>query len=192
MRQRYNRDGLVDYTNVRRTNATWTDHIFRTNVTAGLIASLAPQSVMDPACGDGSIVLAAAKLVVIPQLYLGEISRPDIDALQGIPDVHTNLGTISQSFAAFPRVNVVVLTETLEHLPDPDAVVTAAREKADFLVASSPLVGADEVDDNMEHLWGFDEQGYAEMLEQGGWTPVIRNVLMFRDFPYTFQIWVAR
>jgi len=192
MRQRYNRDGQVDYTNVRRLNETWVDHVFRTNVTAGLIASLKPTSAMDPACGDGSILLAAAKLVHIPALFFGDVSVPNIDAIPQVQGIATNCGDILDSFEKFPRVNVVVLTEILEHLPDPDLIVREARAKGDFLLASSPVIEANERDDNPEHLWGFDEEGYAELLSANGWQPFVRNRLTFRDFPYIFQFWIAR
>lgn len=192
MRQRYNRDGLVDYTAVQRSNASWTDHVFRTNVTAGLVASLHPASAMDPACGDGSILLAAAKLTHIPALFLGDISVPNIEGISSGDGIITNCGDILDSFEKFPKTNVVVLTEILEHLPDPDLIVREARAKGDILVASSPLIEANERDDNPEHLWGFDEQGYADLLIDNGWQPIVRSKLLFRDFPYTFQFWVAK
>ena len=185
---------------VVRDNYTWADHILRVQVTAGMIAWFGPGSVIDPACGDGSIVATANHLNPIDRAFLSDISKPNYDHLTGNtgvlpPIVRLGCQTIEQALSADGHYDLVVLTEILEHLEDPVAILRMARSRADRLVASSPLFHDDSVlDDNAEHLWQFDSIGFSSMLEEAGWEPVAFVPVHFTmpQFPYTFQIWGAR
>jgi len=184
----------VDY-QVARSNSAWTDHVARTNVTAGLIAWLKPHSVLDPACGDGSIVLAADRIYGIERISLSDISRPNIETLPiapGTEGVEVWCHSIETAIVASRTVDVIVLTEILEHLPDPDSILVGAREKATWLVASSPEMRPGQMDTNAEHLWQFDGDGYVEMLQGAGWRPFHKTHMAFPDLVYDFQIWVCR
>lgn len=213
MRHRIRESAAVDYQVVRR-NTEWPDHVARTLLTAGLIAWLEPKSILDPACGDASLVFAADRMVqTIPRADLIDISMPGIESVQkqirdrwdvmhdrGWDDGGTWVSAaldagefLSRAAFAGRRWDVIVLTEFLEHVDNPDQILEVARRVAKFVVASSPLVNSPHDDDsNPEHLWAFDNQGYADMLTGAGWTPMVRNNLMFRDFQYAYQVWVAR
>lgn len=183
----------VDY-QVERSNEQWIDHQARTLVTASLIAWQKPTSIMDPACGDGSIVLASMKFHNPVFVHLNDISIPSISRLKdrGLPP-NITLGTadIVDSLAHNADSHMVVLTETLEHVEDPDAVLRLAKEKASILVASSPEMRPGQVDDNPEHLWQFDGDGYFEMLREAGWHVVHKTHMAFPRLMYDFGIWVC-
>lgn len=197
MRERLIRDEAVDY-QTRRWNEKWEEHHLRTLVTASVIAWMEPVSILDPACGDGSIVSAALRLRKIRHVYLNDISTPSIEALRVASGL--SLATAGAKLSNLPiadllatmtgGVDVIVLTEILEHLEDPDLVLRLARKKGKRLVASSPHMRPGQVDDNPEHLWMFDREGYGTMLYESGWQV---NQYTFLDFPslYQFGIWAC-
>ena len=190
MRERLVRDGEVDY-QVERSNARWADHQARTLVTAALIAWLKPESVLDPACGDASIVAAANLLRPIAHVHLADISEPSVLRVPQTTGFKAAVSDIFDAIEASPNVDVVVLTETLEHLADPDQIAALARGKGRYLVASSPVMRAGQVDHNSEHLWMFDRTGYEAMLTDAGWRV---EQFTFLSFPseYDFGVWVCR
>lgn len=176
---------------VQRSNFRWDTHIERLLVTGSMIAWLKPETICDPACGDGSVLEAAYRQRPFVEAYLGDISAPNIERLDvTFPVIRARATAIGDTFLLAPHVDVVVLTEILEHLEDPDAILRLARSKGTTLVASSPL---DPYPDptNDEHLWDFDEAGYEEMIKDAGWTPTSHIVLTWPRLPYGFQIWTA-
>lgn len=192
VRLRLERTGQVDY-QVERHNSDWPDHLARTNVTAGLIAWLQPGSVLDPACGDASIDFAAARLHGF-EARLGDISQPNVDAVAKSmwPGWSVVLGDALTTIARSGKADVVVLTEILEHVEDPDSILRAARKVGGFLVASSPMMRDRQVDTNEEHLWQFDQDGYLEMLVQAGWQAFNKTIIYLPAFQYDFGVWVAQ
>jgi len=184
----------ADY-QVVRDNFIWRDHVLRLLMTAGAIAWLKPETVMDPACGDASIVKAAHKLSPIREAYLGDISVPQISALWGHDfGFVTELwaGDALEFMAKHPKCDVVVLTEILEHVLDPNELLRRARTAGAYLVMSTPLNESPNVG-NHEHLWSWDAPDIRDMLSVAGWNPIAYTEIRFSQpgFPYTFQLWVC-
>ena len=185
----------VDYENLERKNLSYIDHVQRTYVTGACVGFTQPQTLCDPAVGDGTIIEAAYR--IYPQMsmaYVSDLSRPNIEKLRVSFPHMKGVGDIKQAITGLPdRVTTIVLTEILEHLDDPDEIVRLAREKADWLVASSPVEEPPHAN-NPEHLWSFGRDGYREMLEAGGWKPFSYTEVGFTDpgLYYTFQIWVCK
>lgn len=176
---------------VARDNKTWTDHIARTLVTAGLIAWQKPSSVIDPACGDGSIVLAADGIHSIGRILFGDIGALNCQRLTTAGRL-VHHGSIEETLSiGVGGYDMVVLTEILEHVEDPDALLRLARKRALKLVASSPEMRPGQVDDNDEHLWMFDHEGYQEMLGDTGWRVIQKTKLKFPGLTYDYGIWVC-
>lgn len=190
MRERLARSGEVDY-QVRRDNDAWPDHRVRALVTGAIVASLRPGTVMDPACGDASIVRYANDLSHIAKAYLADISRSNIENLSLAIENSVRLADIETAIRDFPRVDVVILTEILEHLEDPNSVLAHAHVKGHALVASSPEMRPGQVDHNPEHLWMFDRDGYRQMLTESGWEVTNYVHLSFMS-EYDFGVWVCR
>lgn len=155
-----------------------------------------PETVLDPACGDGWVVETAHRILPIKKAYLSDVSPGVTNQLVNHRFAFDCQLTTRDIFVALDgpdQVDAVVLTETLEHLEDPDLALRMAREKARWLVASSPLVPEGVEDHTNEHLWSFDEQGYGDMLAQAGWEPMMTLLVHVKDHPYpTMQVWGCR
>lgn len=160
-----------------------------------MLAWLKPSSVADPACGDASVVRAAARLSQVERALLNDISKPQIADLWG-KDLGVNNPALScldafEFMGSIGTVDAVVLTEILEHLEDPLALLKLAREHATYLVASSPI-NETEGQSNHEHVWSFSVPSYRNLLEEAGWTPIAYQELQFFPPFYDFQLWVCR
>lgn len=181
-----------------RDNKDWPDSVFRLNVTAGVIAFVAPKSVADMGCGDGSVLAAAHRLSPIEMAIMADISVPTMDRLD-VPFPHIALRLDARlAITQVPRVDMVVMTEILEHVEDPDALLRSAATKAKFLVASSPNLEPQGYT-NPEHVWEWDTAAFSAMLADAGWGPMALALL---DLPFVrtdlnhvptqTQVWLAR
>lgn len=200
MRLRLPGTRVVDY-QVKRDNFVWSDHVLRVQMTAALIAWFRPDTIFDPACGDGTVVAAAHRVRPISGAYLTDISKPNFYHVGTtmrpyLPEeMVCACKPIEEALGEDRYFDVVVLTEILEHVDDPVNILRMARERAAVVVASSPLYTDDQsLDPNPEHLWQFDAVGYEEMLKEGGWDPLTFVPISFSNpgFPYTFQLWGAK
>jgi hypothetical protein len=156
-------------------NPEWEDHILRREATVEMMnRHLQPGlTVADLSCGDG---------------YLAE-QRPDLiwtlgDYAPGWPVT----GPIELTLPEIPTQDVLVSTETLEHLNDPSSFLRAARLKASRLLLTTPL--KNEYDDNPEHYYAWDDEAIGVMLEESGWRPV-DFAKTNPPFGYVFQIWMC-
>ena len=191
-----------DYTNAVRSNEDWPDHRLRALVSGAMLAWMQPTSVLDVACGDASIVRYALGLPRatggIQHVYLNDISKAQIESLKVAAGF--KLALIDTKLSNLPvdellqtitgKVDVIVMTEILEHVEDPDLILRLAATKTDQLLVSSPEMRTGQIDSNPEHLWMFDGQGYETMLVEAGWRVVQKTHLTFRS-EYDFQIHVA-
>lgn len=177
-----------------RDNSVWRDHEARALVTGAIAAWTKPETVLDPACGDASIVRALRGLHPLRSVHLSDISAPQMEELQQDPwpEASYLTGDALSIVNALDTFDLIILTEILEHLDDPESLLLAARRHASTLVASSPLGEHDF--HSHEHVWGWDREGYQEMLESTGWTPTSYMELDFTDpiYYYDFQVWVCR
>ena len=160
----------------------WPDHIIRVRETIRMAEELLPPGavVADLSCGDAAIArnLAATHGAI---LILGDYAHGY--PIQG-PIEETVLRVAPDS------VDLWVLSETLEHLDDPELVLRLIRERSKRLVLSTPVGAAG--DSNLEHLWSWSADDVAEMLEATGWTVQLHKVL---EHPaggiYSFGLWLA-
>lgn len=161
-------------------HSRFADHAYRVDVTSA-IAQLAFEggTVADLSCGDATI---ARRLEAIEgaEIILGDFA-PGYDYC----------GPIEETIGQIPHVDMFILSETLEHLDDPDAVLAAIRAKTDTLILSTP--DGEQGRSNPEHIWGWDDEAIEEMLIRAGFRPQICNILDLRPagWLYAFQIWLA-
>lgn len=156
----------------------WPDHILRVRLTVETAKWFTDaQSVADLSAGDAATI----KALDIPRKVIGDFA-PGYEIT----------GPIEETIDLIEPVDLFICTETLEHLDDPDRVLRKIREKAKYLVLSTPCGETD--DSNVEHYWGWDAGAVNAMLAHAGFQPVIETVLAFHDagLPYDFQIWGCR
>jgi hypothetical protein len=174
LRDFYQPDEVARVYSRRYDHTLWGDHVLRVRHTAQILREMAPASVADLSCGDAAIVEQAGLQGVA---VLG-------DMVPGWPVC----GPIERTIQEIDPVDVFVCSETLEHIQDPDALLTAIRKTADRLLLSTPVGESD--DRNPEHYWGWDVEDLDEMLSAAGWSS--RSVEMLHGQStgsYTFQIW---
>ena len=132
--------------------------------------------VADLSCGNGEIARRiAGRSTILGDFALG----------YGIT------GPIEETAARVGWVNVWVLSETLEHVDDPVAVLREIRPRAGHLVLSTPLECWD--DTNGEHCWSWDREGVEELLGEAGWMVTAFDSVDSRTWgePYLYGLWVC-
>lgn len=163
----------------------WTAHIERVKRTAKIIdnfaAAMACETIADLSCGDGAIVNSTDHLW--DRIYLGDLSK------NGFADYQ---GPIEKTIHLIPHVDMFVLSETIEHVKEPGALLMKIREKTDHLVLSTPH--GEWHTQNPEHYWGWDLSGIAYLLREAGFKWEVDRAELFTpdsDNYYTFQIWAT-
>lgn len=153
----------------------WQDHRQRVRSTIALAGFFeGVSSVADLSAGDGAIINA----LDAPKKYIGDFA----------PKYEFH-GAIEKTIDQIPNVDLFILSETLEHLDDPDAVLAKIRAKTRYLVLSTP--DGEIALDNPEHYWGWDSDGVREMLVRAEFKPVVFSSLTFTDpaLTYDYQMW---
>ena len=164
----------------------WADHRRRIEwtIAAGvaLVERLQQVSLVDLSCGDGAVLRG------IQAGVKHETHRTYGDLVQA--DHVDLIGPIESSILYFNPATrakqMLVMTETLEHLEDPDEILRLARWGFESLLISTPI---DETDahGNEEHYWSWGVDDVRQMLEEAGWVPDSFDRL---DTPfYNFQLW---
>lgn len=160
----------------------WEDHHYRVDITSAMASLMMPTggTVADLSCGNAWIA-KRLQLERGAEPYLGDFA-PGYE--------HT--GPIEKTIDEIPKVDLFILSETLEHLDDPEKVLRKIRAKTDALILSTPDGEAD--DQNPEHLWGWDSGAVREMLTCAGFRPYIHTTVDTRPagYIYAYQIWACR
>jgi hypothetical protein len=160
----------------------WADHLFRVDVSSAMAHHMVPMggTVADLSCGDATIARRLEQ-THNAKLILGDFA-PGYE--------HT--GPIEQTLYDIDRVDLFILSETLEHLDDPDAVLYRLRAKTDRLLLSTP--DGEMNDQNPEHVWGWDSEAVGLMLHDAGFTVDIHTTVDTRPSGcvYSYQIWACR
>lgn len=162
----------------------WQDHRIRVDVSTALAGHVLPKggTLVDLSCGDAAI---ASRLAGSHQarLVLGDYA-PGYDLQGPIEETMQAVG--------LAQADLWILSETLEHLADPDAVLRDIRLRTARLLLSTPE--GEEDDSNPEHVWSWDSDTVGDMLVAAGFRPLLHNLLDLRPagFLYAFQIWLAQ
>jgi hypothetical protein len=160
----------------------WYDHHFRVDVTSAMAALVVPKGgrVADLSCGNATIARRLEESHGA-QLQLGDFAPG-----------YEFTGPIEQTIKKLAPVDLFILSETLEHVADPDAVLRAIRPKTGRLILSTP--DGETNDQNPEHVWGWDAEAVQGMLRAAGFVPDIHTTVDTRPAGgvYSFQIWACR
>ncbi len=169
-----------EYANVYSTqfnHANWSAHIERVNKTIRVLDKFAynthSQSVADLSCGDGAILEGSRH--PWQKKWTGD---------------YTTTGPIETTIQLLPHVDMFVLSETLEHIEDPDDLLVKIRDRTDHLLLTTPH--GEDTDENPQHYWGWDREALALMLDAAGFN--VGECELFTPKSneyYTFQIWTC-
>jgi hypothetical protein len=177
----------------------WPDHIERVKASADLIDRYrgAIRSAADLSCGDGALLNMISRY--LDNAVFGDLNGAPVSALVscGAMDAEdVPPGPLPDTLVHLPApVDLFVLSETIEHVDDPDALLRAIAQNARYLFLSTPLDEPASTG-NAEHYWGWGQADVHEMLQANGWIPL--EVQLFTpqstlNYPdaYTFQLWMA-
>jgi hypothetical protein len=159
----------------------WYDHIYRVNISAEMIRQYVAQTgaklVADLSCGDRAVT----KNLHVDELYLGDIAKENC----GTGVVH---GKIEDTIKNIPYVDLFILSETIEHVEDPDDLLQQIAIRSNALFLTTPL---DETPNtNPEHYWSWGKEDIEIMLRDAGF---MRTVFYSElDFGVArYQIWLV-
>jgi hypothetical protein len=162
----------------------WPDHVERIAASADFLRPLIKdfhiETLADLSCGDGAL----AKRLGLTGAILGDLVDGDhLDIVGSLPDT-LDLLTPGAS-------QLFLCSETIEHMDDPDNLLSEARLAFQYLFVSTPV---DEHEDtgNAEHYWGWDTEAVDFMLREAGWVPEKHEIFTPKSADtYRFQFWFA-
>lgn len=175
LRSFYTADQLTQVYNHTYDHTFWADHRERVAKTIELLDTFAAKTdsrtIADLSCGDGAIVLGSRH--PWEKVTLGD---------------YTTTGPIEDTLYTVGHVDMFVLSETLEHVEDPDTLLAMLRVISDHLILTTPH--GEDHDENPEHYWGWDSEALHEMLYSTGWTDLDCQLFTPESNGYyTFQMW---
>lgn len=134
------------------------------------------EKVVDLSCGDGAILNSVNAPVkeygdIVAAHHLTMINRPAEESVKLVTG------------------DLLICSETLEHLDDPDTFLCDAAANFKYIAITTPL-GEDFPEKNWEHYWGWDLIGVDRMLRDTQWYPLVEETLPL-DY-YTYQFWIAK
>lgn len=130
----------------------------------------------DLSCGNGAILNA----LPVQQRVFGDFAPG-----------YQLTGPIEETIEQIHPVDLFICSETVEHLDDPDTVLKQIRNKANFLLLSTPI-GENDLG-NPEHVWGWDQEAVETMMKEAGWNITKAHVDLFTPgHGYSYQIWACR
>ena len=176
----------------------WADHVERVQASADMIERYASQirSAADLSCGDGALLNMISRHLT--RAVLGDLNG--VPASASVSCRARTLETIGatalpDSLTHMDPVDLFILSETLEHLDDPDDLLARLTRVSRYLFVSTPVAEAAD-SGNLEHYWSWDVTDVYDMLHAAGWEPLEQRTLRpesTRDLPgaYRYQLWLA-
>lgn len=183
----------------------WPDHVERVAASVESIRRYANsiKTAADLSCGDAAIIKGLAPGLM--EAYLGDVNGVSIQDQEAVAGAGAGLvSVIGERLlpdslwclpSRTPPVDLLILSETLEHVPDPDGLLRSASHFSRYLFLSTPLeepVGSG----NQEHYWSWNQGDVHQMLWDADWSPL--EVRLFTpestrhlEYAYTFQLWMA-
>jgi hypothetical protein len=165
----------------------WKDHRLRVPVTTQVINWMLAEhqwsSAADLSAGDGAMLDESTA----QRKVFGDLVDPCTGSDLLAPGY---VGPIEQTIHQIRDVDLLVCTETIEHLDDPDGFLKTARTRVKGAVFSTPVGSWN--DPTPGHYWAWDREAVEDILRQADFHPVTYLELGWsnkRELPHTFGIW---
>lgn len=177
---------------------SWPDHVERVKASADLIDKYRNQirSAADLSCGDGALLNMISRRLT--RAVLGDLNGvPASAAVSCRAQVLETIGPaeLPGSLEHLEPVDLFILSETLEHMDDPDGLLMRLGDVARYLFVSTPVDESAEAG-NLEHYWSWGTGDVYDMLAAAGWEPLERQILVPQStlntpHAYRYQLWLA-
>ena len=184
LRPKYSDEQLKEIYAVPHDHRKWVDHRVRVESTIALASGYFEGkdifSIADLSTGDAEIPLGIrGNVTTIENSYLGDFAPK-----------YEHIGPIDKTINDISSVDLYILSETLEHLDDPDNTLKLISDKAKYIVLTTPVV---ENIANPEHYWKWGKEDVKKMLLDVGFEPVVYSELRFCYLnDYGYQLWIAK
>jgi hypothetical protein len=177
----------------------WADHVERIAASAEMIGGYAGRfrTAADLSCGDGALLTLVGRH--LETAYLGDLNgAPTMALVSGLAGSTVGVppGLLPDTLEHLPEpVDLFVLSETIEHVDDPEALLRAVRDHARHLFLSTPV--EERADSgNTEHYWSWGVDDVHDLLTDSGWSPLEYRVFvpestLHSPDAYRFQLWMA-
>lgn len=134
-------------------------------VLVGELVALYPEigTISDLGAGDGGLLSLLGQFNRIAWGY--DLSPVNVRYGQTLRGVDVSLRDFEHD-SEIRWGTLTTITECLEHLPDPHAMVRRIGRHSKYIVASSPVRETPESHDAC-HAWAWDLDGYRALIEQG-------------------------
>ncbi len=177
----------------------WWDHRYRAELSSTMIGRFCidnrVMAIADLSAGDGSILSGALNYIEkMHGLSVGSISPVVGDfSVENCFTLRSKFeevvcGKIEDTILEMDDVELFILSETIEHVEDPDTLLALISSKSNAIFLSTPL---DEVSGtNPEHYWSWGKDDIAVMLGDAGFT----HFTMYSELDFAvskFQMWLV-
>lgn len=159
-------------------HSNFKDHMLRVQVSIGVAKWLGDiDTAADLSAGDATIINS----LNIKTRYIGDLA----------PAYQIN-GPIEETILQIPEVDLFILSETIEHLDNPDEVLSMIYSKAKHILLSTP--DGESGSGNKEHYWGWDTDCIGQMLKDANFEPMALTSIRLREYGYSYdyQVWLAK
>ena len=177
LRPKWSDEELATIYTTPHDHTKWNDHVLRVNRTLEIAQGIdGVKSAADLSAGDAFIINGLG----LSETYVGDYAPR-----------YEFIGSIEQTIQQIPNVDLFILSETLEHIDNPIALLKQIRNKTKFLLLTTPHAKWDDV--NPEHYWAWDKDGIADLFIEAGFQPVSYELLeLAQSYYYDYQIWVCK
>lgn len=125
-------------------------------------------TVSDLGCGDGGLLSLVQGYPEVARAWGYDFCPANEQGWRERGVEAYPIDVFNGSYGLVAMGDIVVMTETLEHLADPHQALRRARRESRYLVCSSPWNERPGMH-SPEHAWAWDMPGYADMIRAAGW-----------------------
>lgn len=167
----------------------WEDHKQRVQWTIGILGPFVDKQnicyAFDPACGDGTILRSLPADV---DKHFGDlVLAPHVDVIGPLEDTIPAHATHWDD--SNPCESLLILTEIIEHVKDPEQVLRLAHDNFEWLLLTTPINEIREKHFNPQHVWAWSQDEMRDLLKRTGWNTLYGAAL--NTFYYDYQLWIC-